>query len=547
MRVERNWRAQRDKETRSGRIAAIAPRAPVPVAGRVSFTRPNETSILQLSSWAAGTCRLVLVIQGGVLATEMTPTALFSRDQGLIGQLVSMLPLLLVAGCASYGPRPLNPSATLSARSERTLDAALLDRTVRTIAPRAEPSDVKLDRLSLFAAILLFDPKVEAARAAVETAKAQARADRKAPGPVLTLTSEYANDPATRSPWLLGGVIDVPIDAGGRRAARLTASESAVLVARYSFAETLWAERMAVRRALIDRMIAQRQAELASAVTVLRNRQVAVLERKVAAGDMARSELVQAKLAQAAAQRLGSDAAARRIEADRSISGLLGFSETALAKLELSWDGFETPPSDPLATIGHDDRMQAITARSNVLKALASYDQAEANLRGEVARQFPAIVVSPGYTWERGLVKLPLSIGLSLPPLDLNRAGIAAATARRLEAGKQVEAEIAAGAALLDATILERRQASDMLERIRKADLPGARQLAAQSDAALRLGSIDTSEWAIAQIGMLQFQLSELDALARVLAADAALEDALQRPLEGPELMIDNMRAGVTP
>ena len=108
--------------------------------------------------------------------------------------------LLLVAGCVRYGPQPVNPAGAVQARAARTLDPALLDRTVRTIAPRAEPAGAALDQLSLFAAILLLDPKVETARAAIETAKAQARASRKAPGPVLTLTSEYANDPATRSP-----------------------------------------------------------------------------------------------------------------------------------------------------------------------------------------------------------------------------------------------------------------------------------------------------------------------------------------------------------
>lgn len=458
-----------------------------------------------------------------------------------------MSSLLLATGCARYNPQPVMSAGAVQARAVRTLDPALLDRTVRTIAPRAEASGAKLDRLSLFAAILVLDPKVEAARAAIETAKAQARASRKAPGPVLTLTSEYANDPATRSPWLLGGAIDMPIDAGGRRAARLTAADSAVLVARYGFAETLWAERMAVRRALADRMIAQRQAELADSMTVLRVRQVAVVERRVAAGAAARTELVQAQLAQASAQRLASDAAERRIQADRAISGLLGLPETALAAFEFRWDSFDTPIPDPLAALAPDAKAQAITARSNVLKALAAYDQSEASLRGEVARQFPAIVVSPGYTWERGLVKLPLSIGLALPPLDLNRAAIAAATAKRIEAGKQIESEIAGAAATLDTAIAERRQAMAMLERIRSVDLPGALRLAAQADAELRHGSIDTGEWAIAQIGVLQFRMTELDALARVHAADAALEDAMQRPLEGPEQMIENMLAGVMP
>lgn len=465
----------------------------------------------------------------------------------MAGQLVSLALLTAAAGCARYSQQPIDPAGGVQAHAVRAVDAALLDRTVRAIAPRATPKSAELDRLSLFAAILLLDPKVESARAAIESAKAQARASSKAPGPVLTLTSEYANDPATRSPWLLGGAIDVPIDAGGRRVARLATADSVVLVARYVFAETLWAERMAVRRALVDSMIARRQADLVGAMSVLRDRQVAALERRVAVGAAARAELVQAQLAQASVARLASDTYQRRVQADQAIAGLLGLPETALAGFVLRWDGFDTPLPDPLSTVAPDARAQAIVARSNVLKALASYDQAEANLRGEVARQFPAIVVSPGYTWERGLVKLPLSIGLALPPLDFNRSGIAAASAKRTEAGKQIESEVAAAAAAIDAATAERRQAMAMLERVRNTDLPRAGRLATQADAELGFGSIDRGEWALAQIAVLQLRMSELDALARVQAADAALEDAMQRPLEGPELMIEDVRAGVAP
>jgi CRISPR system Cascade subunit CasA len=77
-------------------------------------------------------------------------------------------------------------------------------------------------------------------------------------------------------------------------------------------------------------------------------------------------------------------------------------------------------------------------------------------------------------------------------------------------------------------------------------DIPFARRLAAQADAELRNGSIDRAEWAVAHIAVLQYQLFELDALARIHAADTALEDALQRPLEGPERMIENMLALTT-
>ncbi len=463
------------------------------------------------------------------------------RFMSLAGRFATISLLLFAAGCVRYTRAPINSNDVLNARANLALNAATLEKTVLSIAPRAMPSGKKLDRLSLFAAILILDPKVESARAATATAKAQARASRNAQGTTLTLISEYANDPATRSPWLLGGTIDIPIDTGGRRKARLTTADIAVLVANYDFAETLWAERMSIRRAFADRMIAQRQATLAAQVTELRNRQLAVMERRFRAGAAARSELIQVQLAQASASRLADDGVARAMQAEHSITATLGLPETGLSAFDLFWDGFDVPHSDPLLALPTDARDQALIARSNILKSLAAYDQAESDLRAEVSRQFPAIIVSPGYTWERGLVKLPLSLGLALPPLDFNRSAIAAAQAKRNQAGQKIEAEIAQAAGAFEASIAERRQAFAILQKIRAVDIPSARRLAAQADAELQHGSIDRAEWAIAHIAVLQYQLSELDALARVHAADAALEDAVQRPLEGPEQMIENM------
>ncbi|HEX7819717.1 MAG TPA: TolC family protein, partial [Sphingobium sp.] len=84
----------------------------------------------------------------------------------------------------------------------------------------------------------------------------------------------------------------------------------------------------------------------------------------------------------------------------------------------------------------------------------------------------------------------------------------------------------------------ECRLARAALARVRSADLPIARRLAAQADAQLRRGQSDRTDWAAAQGGIAQARLAELAALARVHAADAALEDALRRPLEGPELLL---------
>jgi CRISPR system Cascade subunit CasA len=98
------------------------------------------------------------------------------------------------------------------------------------LAPGAQAG--RIDRLTLFAALLASDPRVAEARAALETARRDARSARKVGSPTLTLSSEYANDPSTSSPWLLGGGVDLPLDIGGRRGARLARADLGVIAAR---------------------------------------------------------------------------------------------------------------------------------------------------------------------------------------------------------------------------------------------------------------------------------------------------------------------------
>jgi outer membrane protein TolC len=199
-------------------------------------------------------------------------------------------------------------------------------------------------------------------------------------------------------------------------------------------------------------------------------------------------------------------------------------------------EGFDAAAA-PLADVA-GLREGALLARGDVLRQVAAYDQAEADLRAEVAKQWPELHVGPGYTWERGLVKIPFSLGLSLPPLDLNRKAIAAAEARRTEAGIRLEAVIAKSQAAVDAALIERDAARAALARVRSVDIQTATRVATQADRELANGAIDRVDWSAARAGLHLAELAEIDALRRVHAADAALEDALRRPLDGPELLI---------
>lgn len=135
-------------------------------------------------------------------------------------------------------------------------------------------------------------------------------------------------------------------------------------------------------------------------------------------------------------------------------------------------------------------------------------------------------------------MKVPFALGLVLPPFDLNRRNIRAAEAKRVEAGKKLDAVVADAAAAVDAALIEARAARAALADVRAREVPVAQRLAVQADRAIAAGTIDRVDWAAAQAGAVEAQLAELDALARIHTADAALEDAVRRPLTGPETAI---------
>ncbi|MBO9581038.1 MAG: TolC family protein [Sphingobium sp.] len=460
--------------------------------------------------------------------------------------LISTGALALLAGCVSYEPKPISVSDRAAQRMDARLDLDKIATESRQIAPDAPQNSAGLDRLALFVALVDHDAKVAQARAAIATAQAEARGSRQGPGPTFTLTSEYAKDPSTSSPWLLGAAVDLPLDIGGQRKARLDRADLAVLLARYDYAETLWSERMALRRALIDGEIARRQVALGTEILGLRDRQIAALERQVASGELAGALLSPYRALRAQELRALDDAGAKVVAARATVAGLLGVPVAALADKALVWETFDMPAGDPAAAIATDMRVKAVSGRADVLRALAAYDQTEADVRLEIAKQYPSLSLAPGFTWERGLVKLPLSVNLAFPSFDLNRAAIRTALAKRDEAGAAVEQVIAAAQAEIDAALIERRAAMAALDRLRGSELPQTRASADRAEARLTHGQIARADWADAQMAALAAQLGALDALARVQSADAALENALRRPLEGPETMImpERLEAG---
>lgn len=443
-----------------------------------------------------------------------------------------------LSGCASYHAAPLRSADIIESYTHRDFDPDVTRVELARLAPSATWDGRSWDRLTLLAAALAASPAVAEARAHAVSAAASARAARAGPSMTLTLTGEYARTASESSPWLYGVTSDIPVDIGPRRDARVEAVAFAAIAAGYDYADAVWSARMAIRRALAERFLTAREVAIGEELGRLRARQLAALQNRFEAGEATRLDVERARSEAAADERRLSDAQSRQIAARAGLAQALGVTSNVLADASFVWDEFDAAAPGVADDAVASMKDAALLERADVLRATAAYDQADAELRAAVAQQFPEIHIGPGYTWERGLVKLPFSLGLVLPPLDFAHSGVRAAEAHRSEAGAHLEAVVSNAVLSVETALSERAAAYAALGRVRGVDLQAARHAAEQSDQELADGAIDRVDWAAAQAGWLSAQLAEVDALRRVHAANAALEDALRRPLEGPELSI---------
>ncbi|KAH2842311.1 hypothetical protein KXW36_000674, partial [Aspergillus fumigatus] len=178
--------------------------------------------------------------------------------------------------------------------------------TARAIAATAPVAADAPDRLSLLAALILYDPRIAQAQKALAVAQREALSSRKVGSPSFSLTGQYSNDPTTE-PWQGSIGASLPLDYGGVRAARLTRADVAVLIARDDLAETIWAERMAARASLIDGLIARRRQALLTHQVALREQILQALDARLRAGEGTAIERDTARIALRQTQRALED------------------------------------------------------------------------------------------------------------------------------------------------------------------------------------------------------------------------------------------------
>jgi outer membrane protein, heavy metal efflux system len=455
-----------------------------------------------------------------------------ARFLALACPLVCLLSLAAGCGFRTYEPKPFDPTRTAADLTARSLDAPALRDYLAQRGVAVDPwprSDWTLTELTWVA--LYHAPELDVARSQAAVARAGEVTAAQRPNPAVQLGGQHHSQTTAEksSPWTLSLILDLPIVTGGKREAQIARAAAVSEGALLDLAATAWQTRSRLQVRYIDDYAASEEARLAHAEVALRQEELSLLERRLERGFASATETAAARTRLAESRLAATRADARLKDAQAGLAQALGVPLDAVLRLSLSFSDLETRP---LADSAANLRSTALQNRLDIHRGLADYAVAEAALRLEIARQYPDVILRPGYIWDQSDRIWALGSILFLPLANRNEGPILEAEARRnLEADRflalqaRTIATLDARRAGYDAALTEIGAAaavrSDALDR------------ATRTERRFEAGDVDRLERTQARLASVAVERAALASQVRGLQAWAMLEDAVQAPLDG--------------
>ncbi|MEQ1860177.1 MAG: TolC family protein [Chthoniobacteraceae bacterium] len=434
---------------------------------------------------------------------------------------------LFAAGCVSFESRPISPATTARDFDGRTLADSGLRAFLASHGATAKRWD--LDELTL--ATLYFQPDLEVARARHEAAAAAVGTAGERPNPTLSWSPAYNATSTGVTPWIMGFSLDVPIETGGKRGWRQAQARQKSEAARMRVAAEAWQVRSRVRAALVAlesaRLLdaAVREQESVQAETVR------LLDLERGAGAISPLEVTRARVALDNARLSHADAQAAMTDARHQLATAIGIPEHALAAVDVRFARFERAPAVPTRAA----RRQAAQNRPDLLAALADYAASESALALTVAKQYPDIHLSPGFTLDQNENKWALpGLTFEMPLLNQHRGAIREAEAQRKESAATFIAQQAKVIGEVDRAVASYLAAMTKLQLVNELRAKLERQTVSVK-AQLDAGNVAKIELVTAQLELTTNRLARIDALTKIQQALGRLEDAMQSPAQLPE------------
>ena len=284
-------------------------------------------------------------------------------------------------------------------------------------APQAAAA-ATAEPLSLAKAIELAlegNPEVAAAKRQLEATEGQVLQGRSRPNPELAYSLEDTRSKTRTQSWQL----NLPVELGGKRAARTKAAEKSREQAQAQLAELQATVRANVAAAYFDVLTAQERLVLARDSAALAKSSTDTVSKRVAAGKVSPVEESKARVAEAGVRVELAQAASEQRNALSRLFALLGRIDAPYTVLEGKAENLPSVPS--LA-----DLQPLISSAPGVVLARIEVDRRKALTDLEQSKRVPDVTVSVGMQRSNETQRNVLLFGVSvpLPVFDRNQGNL---------------------------------------------------------------------------------------------------------------------------
>ena len=259
------------------------------------------------------------------------------------------------------------------------------------------------------------NPEVAAAKRQWEATEGQVLQGRSRPNPELAYSLEDTRSKTRTQSWQL----NLPVELGGKRAARTKAAEKTREQAQAQLAELQATVRANVAAAYFDVLTAQERLVLARDSAALAKSSTDTVSKRVPAGKVSPVEESKARVAEAGVRVELAQAASEQRNALSRLFALLGRIDTPFTVLEGKAENLPSVPS--LA-----DLQPLISSAPGVVLARIEVDRRKALTALEQSKRVPDVTVSVGMQRSNETQRNVLLFGVSvpLPIFDRNQGNL---------------------------------------------------------------------------------------------------------------------------
>ena len=337
-------------------------------------------------------------------------------------------PVLILVGCQSYEEVPLDiPSygAAFEARLTNTEPVTAFAQRLEA-AGQAVPDEFSFEDGISYAEgevlALFYNPELRISRLEAGVALATRENAGLWDDPVFGFDGAEIVSPPT--PFEYGLMLSLTIPISGRLEVEKDRAGAAYEAELREVANAEWQLRADLRSQWATWTAAVVQAELLTDMIDDLQEINRIADRLETAGELNRVERRLLRIQLADMQIQASELQLKTIAAEVALLELLGLPPTASALLIPAFPETTPPMVD-------DVTKRLIDANTELAVHFARYETAEQDLRLEIKKQFPDIVIGSGYGTQFNDHRVMFGVSIPIPILNANRKAIAEASARR--------------------------------------------------------------------------------------------------------------------